>query len=300
MTADSTVALWRPVGAYELRLIARSGYRAFPPRLPEQPVFYPVCNEAYAAEIATRWNLDDPNSGYAGFVTRFDVPAGTAAAFERRTVGAAQHQELWIPSEELSAFCEMFVGPIRVERGWLGARFGEVAPWDGPTGELVGEVLTRAVELVSSERLRGAPLTEMSAGVRFLSLVLDAVPGLVGEHRGGQQMWVMPAERDPTLELVVWLDDGEPSVSYGGWHTHASVCAGDPALPTEERVLAVILKILADELVLVCEEPDGVRELLPLADDDALLDLLTDPYGTGDVRVRSWSGVHDRAVGPVR
>ena len=48
--------LYRPVGEQELALIRESGYTAFPPRLPEQPIFYPVLNEQYAVEIASKWN----------------------------------------------------------------------------------------------------------------------------------------------------------------------------------------------------------------------------------------------------
>ncbi|MBX6316429.1 MAG: hypothetical protein IRY99_26480, partial [Isosphaeraceae bacterium] len=44
--------LYRPVGPVELALIEATGWRAFPPRLPEQPIFYPVLNEAYARQIA--------------------------------------------------------------------------------------------------------------------------------------------------------------------------------------------------------------------------------------------------------
>ena len=62
--------LYRPVGAQELALIAESGYTAFPPRLPEQPIFYPVLNQRYAAEIAQKWNTRDPASGFRGYVTR--------------------------------------------------------------------------------------------------------------------------------------------------------------------------------------------------------------------------------------
>ncbi len=40
--------LYRPVGTKELELVIRSGNKAFPPRLPEQPIFYPVLNEEYA------------------------------------------------------------------------------------------------------------------------------------------------------------------------------------------------------------------------------------------------------------
>jgi hypothetical protein len=51
------VTLWRPVGQAELELIRASGMRAFPPRLPEQPIFYPVLSEEYAVRIARDWNV---------------------------------------------------------------------------------------------------------------------------------------------------------------------------------------------------------------------------------------------------
>ena len=70
MNAIDTITLWRPVGPEELRLIAATGYRAFPPRLPEQPIFYPVLNEDYAIQIARDWNVKASGSG---FVTRFAV-----------------------------------------------------------------------------------------------------------------------------------------------------------------------------------------------------------------------------------
>ena len=54
-------------------MIKESGMRAFPPRLPEQPIFYPVTTEAYAIKIARDWNV--PASG-SGYVTRFEVAKG--------------------------------------------------------------------------------------------------------------------------------------------------------------------------------------------------------------------------------
>lgn len=62
-----TVTMWRPTGPNELALVEASGFRRWPPRLPEQPIFYPVTNEAYAIEIASRWNVRDSGQG---FVTR--------------------------------------------------------------------------------------------------------------------------------------------------------------------------------------------------------------------------------------
>ena len=43
-----TVTLFRPTGQAERDLVEASGWRAFPPRLPEQPIFYPVLTEEYA------------------------------------------------------------------------------------------------------------------------------------------------------------------------------------------------------------------------------------------------------------
>lgn len=55
----AVTVLYRPVGEAELRRIEASGWRAFPPRLAHQPIFYPVLNEAYAAQIARDWNTKD-------------------------------------------------------------------------------------------------------------------------------------------------------------------------------------------------------------------------------------------------
>ncbi len=105
------VTLYRPVGPKELQLIEASGWRVFPPRLPEQPFFYPVLNEAYAVQIARDWNVKESGTG---FVTRFNVEAAFARRYPVQTVGASLHQELWVPAEELSEFNRHIVGPIEL------------------------------------------------------------------------------------------------------------------------------------------------------------------------------------------
>lgn len=107
----ATVILFRPVGPKELALIEASGWTAFPPRLPEQPIFYPVTNEAYAIQIARDWNVKSDGSG---FVTRFEVDAEYAARFPKKIVGNHTHEELWVPAEELSEFNSKIVGEIKV------------------------------------------------------------------------------------------------------------------------------------------------------------------------------------------
>lgn len=114
-----TVTLYRPVGSAELALIEEAGFRAFPPRLPEQPIFYPVTNEAYAAQIARDWNARHNDDG-RGYVTRFAVRADFLQAYERKVVGGREHEEFWIPAEELPAFNSAIEGLIEVV-----AQFGE-------------------------------------------------------------------------------------------------------------------------------------------------------------------------------
>jgi hypothetical protein len=47
-------------------LIRATGFRESHPRLPEQPIFYPVLTEEYSARIARDWNTEDERSGFVG------------------------------------------------------------------------------------------------------------------------------------------------------------------------------------------------------------------------------------------
>jgi hypothetical protein len=113
--------LYRPVGPKELELIIASGYTAFPPRLPEQPIFYPVLNFQSAEQIARDWNA--PTPPYAGFVTRFEVDQRYAETFEIHTVGGKVHQELWVPAEELPEFNRHIQGKIEVVAAYYDDKF---------------------------------------------------------------------------------------------------------------------------------------------------------------------------------
>jgi len=107
------VTLYRPVGSEELAKIETSGWTAFPPRFPEQPIFYPVTNEGYAAQIARDWNTKTTDDGLR-HVVRFEVDAEHAARYDRKVVGGREHEELWVPAEELDAFNAAIVGPIKL------------------------------------------------------------------------------------------------------------------------------------------------------------------------------------------
>jgi len=107
----STTILFRPVGPKELKLIEQSGWKKFPPRLPEQPIFYPVMNEEYAIQITRDWNVPAYGSGY---VTKFAVNSDYLKKFEVQNVGGPIHNELWVPAEEMEEFNSNIVGLIEV------------------------------------------------------------------------------------------------------------------------------------------------------------------------------------------
>lgn len=117
-----TITLYRPVGIKELELIIENDFKAFPPRLEWQPIFYPVMNEDYAIEIALKWNTIDAFSGYSGFVTAFDVNKEYCEKYEIQNVGSKIHNELWVPAEELKDFNENITNKIYVTKTFLGKK----------------------------------------------------------------------------------------------------------------------------------------------------------------------------------
>jgi len=192
VTDEATIELFRPVGPRELARIAELDWRAFPPRLHHQPIFYPVLNERYARKIARDWNASNAQNGYEGYVTRFRVAAAYAGKFATQTVGANWHQELWVPAEELDEFNRHIVGLIEVVAGFRG----------GPDREpselgLVAETGTESqvLEWKSS-------LAERKRGLQSLCGMLNAEPGHgtvefgIGPH--GEVLGVEAADLDKT------------------------------------------------------------------------------------------------------
>lgn len=112
----STTTLYRPVGQKEFDLIVASGFLSFPPRLPEQPIFYPVLTREYAEQIARDWNTKDDRSGYVGYVVEFDVANQYLSRFEIHKAGGKEHLEYWVPAAQLEEFNRHIRGQIRLVR----------------------------------------------------------------------------------------------------------------------------------------------------------------------------------------
>ena len=106
----ATTTLYRPLGRAELDLVEASGYRRWPPRLPEQPIFYPVTNEQYAIEV-NRWNVEQYGEG---FIAKFEVLRSFMKGYKIHQVGQAHHTEWWIPAADLEALNDAIVGKIEI------------------------------------------------------------------------------------------------------------------------------------------------------------------------------------------
>jgi hypothetical protein len=107
---EPVVVMYRPCGQKELDLVAASGFKRWPPRLPDQPIFYPVTNEQYAWQV-NKWNVSQFGKGY---VTRFAVRESFIEKYKVETVGSRQHTEWWVPAEDLESLNDNIVGEIEI------------------------------------------------------------------------------------------------------------------------------------------------------------------------------------------
>jgi hypothetical protein len=114
---SDTITLWRPTGQAELDLVAASGWREWPSRLPDQPIFYPVLNRWYATKIAREWNVP---AGGVGYVTRFEVERAYMDRYEVHQVGGRDVLEYWVPAQELADLNAHIVGAITEDADYRG------------------------------------------------------------------------------------------------------------------------------------------------------------------------------------
>jgi hypothetical protein len=143
--------LYRPIGLEELLLIYNAGMRAFPPRLPEQPIFYPVLNLSYAQQIARDWNTRSGSLG--GYVTRFTVEDAYGKQFPQKQVGAADHVELWVPADALDDFNHHIQGSIELVDAYFGEGFRGSIPTTGTlSGKSASEQIATLHALLDSDR----------------------------------------------------------------------------------------------------------------------------------------------------
>lgn len=203
--------LYRPVGISELELIKQSGMTKFPPRLQEQPIFYPVLNRKYACQIAREWNTQSP-PGYAGFVTEFDVDDEYISKFEAKTVGAFVHKELWIPAEELDDFNKHIIGKIKIIESYYGANYkGARLEWVEQEKTTDDKFETPESDETSTKSTENEDFEAGRVGINMDALEAIEVLKIGATNVLKSEKWLMymalTAERNINLERLYSLEE---------------------------------------------------------------------------------------------
>jgi hypothetical protein len=95
---------------------------------------------------------------------------------------------------------------------------------------------------------------------------------------------------DPDRLLTFFLAEGEASLGFGDWHTHAS--SNDP--PDVDALLSLAADVVSDRRLFLVQR--GYWTLIDEPVEEAIEGTLTDPEGPDEVRVVSWSGLGDRTI----
>lgn len=199
-------------------MVGASQWRAWPPRLPEQPIFYPVLNRWYATKIAREWNV--PHGG-VGYVTRFDVRKDYLDRFPVQQAGGREVLEYWILAEELREFNANLTGPIIEEARYLGPvadeEFAQAASRLGCQFPAAWREYLQGQSWLSRGWLQsGCYLTLLAPGesadqVDAWQPAAQSLPGLVILGTDGSREMLAVDNRD-RLSTVVLID-----IAAGSW-----------------------------------------------------------------------------------
>lgn len=199
--------LFRPTGLSELKLVASLGWTAWPPRLLDQPIFYPVLSLQYARRIARDWNAKDGFSGFVGFVTTFRVQPEFARRYPVQIAGGRAHQELWVPSAELDEFNAHMLGSVSVLEAHPGARFvGFIDPETKVPMELSKSYRARP-RAPDSCVIRRATARDVDATV---ALLIESITTLcVDDHLDDPETLARWLRNKTRAHFEQWLADSE-------------------------------------------------------------------------------------------
>ena len=104
---------------------------------------------------------------------------------------------------------------------------------------------------------------------------------------------------DSERNLVLWVCNEDLSIAFSLWHNHGDPVEMLDGSPYEVRSLPLldfVDRIVTDEIVCFREADGIVDAIMDLSQPDAILDVLTDKYSSGTIKIISWSGSADQQV----
>ncbi len=99
--------------------------------------------------------------------------------------------------------------------------------------------------------------------------------------------------------VTIWFEDGEPSVGFGPWHTHATCLPASHRDNKWDGIIDLVEAIFADDFVLMEDvggDYGGHTGGIDRRAKDDLLDELTSKWSPGRARLKSWTGTTDKEV----
>ena len=115
--------LFRPIGANELGLIAKSGFRRFRRGWPRTPPSLPWRRSTTLVAWRSLSKTQDKRSGFAGFVIRFEVANNYVERLAARASHGPADGGFQVPPGELENLNSHLVGRIEVVRRYFGERY---------------------------------------------------------------------------------------------------------------------------------------------------------------------------------
>jgi hypothetical protein len=130
---------------------------------------------------------------------------------------------------------------------------------------------------------------------RLANLLMERLPG----GTFGLVCKIPSPTGDRRRAISIWLDEKRvPSLEFGAWHTHADLWDSDPEVGLR-RMLDCLERITKGEIVLA-ESPtvgDGMPfRVIDRSDREELLDELTSPLVSRQMKLLSWSGAEDAVL----
>ena len=105
--------LYRPLSAEEYNAVAEKGFRGFPPRSAEQPLFAALLSQTGAKKIARHMRIEK-QAEHTAYVVSFLVDDAYIRQFPVQQDDEPDFRALWIPAEDVEILNQHLIGKIRI------------------------------------------------------------------------------------------------------------------------------------------------------------------------------------------
>ena len=125
-----------------------------------------------------------------------------------------------------------------------------------------------------------------------------AAPEFV-QHEGTDSIFFPSPANRRKLSFWIWIDDeNEMSITFGDWHTHASVESETESL-ADESIVSIARGILDSRFVVAIDgdgKHTGFSTVVWINDHRAVAEMFAQSWSPTKIHLRSWDGSIDTAI----